>query len=368
MRKLAMALMMLGLATAACSSNTTRASDTSESPDITGSAARSSETSPVTVAPESTTSDVSGSDTKPASPTTAPPTTAPPSAVSSDVDGSASPSPIAATTFPLRPAGSADRPFTVEVPKTYNSATPAPLLVVLHGYTSTGASIKGYFNLQPVAEERGFLAVYPDGTKDFRGQPFWNATDACCNFGSSTVDDSGYLMSIIDYAKKTYSVDPKRIYVLGHSNGGFMSYRMACEHADIIAAVVSLAGATFGDAARCKPSEPVSVLQVHGTSDVVISYSGGDILGHSFPAAIATVTTWAGYDRCAPKPIVSADLHSLDLDKGIPGPDTGATTFDGCKAGIGVELLSIDGGAHSPGLSAEFAATVVDFLYKHPKP
>lgn len=210
--------------------------------------------------------------------------------------------------------------------------------------------------------------MYPDGTKDSGGLRFWNATDACCNFAGATTDDSAYLMSIVGNVRSRYSVDPKRIYVLGHSNGGFMAYRMACEHADTIAAIVSLAGATFDDATSCKPSQPVSVLQIHGSNDGVISYTGGQIGSHAFPSATKTVTTWAQYNGCEPTPVVPADRHMLDLDPSLPGNETGVTTFSGCRPGGSIELLTIDGGAHSPKLSASFPASVIDFLYAHRKP
>ena len=105
-------------------------------------------------------------------------------------------------------------------------------------------------------------------------------------------------MSIIDAVKAKYSVDPKRVFVLGHSNGGFMSYRMACDHADTIAAIASLAGATFDDPSMCKPSEHVSVLQIHGTADQTIKYTGDQIIGHTYPGAEKSVATWAKYDGC----------------------------------------------------------------------
>ena len=262
----------------------------------------------------------------------------------------------------------AARPFTVEVPNSYSGSTPAPLLVVLHGYTSSSTNMKALFDFASIADERGFLSVYANGTKDLQGNPFWNATNACCNFGSSSVDDSGYLMHIIESAKSRYNVDAKRIWVAGHSNGGFMAYRMACEHADVIAGIVSLAGATFEDAATCQPSGPVSVMQVHGTSDEVISYDGGQIFGQTFPSALATATAWARYNGCDTDPVVAANPRSLDLDTTIEGNDSGLTTFNGCPSGVAVELLSIDGGLHSPTLSANFPTTVIDFLYNHPKP
>ena len=261
-----------------------------------------------------------------------------------------------------------DRRFEVNVPAGYNGSKPVPLVVVLHGYTGSGNGAKAYFQLEAEAGKRGFLTVYPDGTQDSSGNQFWNATDACCQFTRSEADDSAYLTALIDRVEEKFSVDPKRVFFAGHSNSGFMSYRMACEHADRIAAIVSVAGATFGDVSACKPSQPVSVLQVHGTSDTVISFTGGSILGSSYPAALTSVATWAAYNGCdaAPEPHIGA--KQLDLDDGVVGKDSSVTAFTGCSPGGAVELWTIDGGSHEPKLTTEFASSIMDFLLAHPKP
>jgi polyhydroxybutyrate depolymerase len=212
----------------------------------------------------------------------------------------------------------------------------------------------------------GVIVVYPDGTKDAGGSSFWNATDACCGFGRATVDDSAYLMAVVDKVTSDYRVDPKRVYFTGHSNGGFMAYRMACEHADRVAAIVSLAGATFADAVACAPTQPVSVAQVHGTNDAVISFSGGQIAGHAYPSAGVTTQTWADYAHCGSP--LSVTGRTLDIDPTIDGAETVVRSSTGCPAGVGVELWTIDGGLHSPTLSTAFGTAVVDFLLAHPKP
>ena len=135
---------------------------------------------------------------------------------------------------------------------------PAPLVMMLHGCTLSGQLQEDYFQLLSWSNQLGFLYVAPDGTVDQGGNRFWNATDACCDFYETGVDDSAYLRALIDEIAAQLSVDTERVFILGHSNGGFMAYRMACDHADIIAAVASLAGATFADPADCTPSAPVT--------------------------------------------------------------------------------------------------------------
>lgn len=274
------------------------------------------------------------------------------------------------TTSPTQPTTTiadpfAQRPFEVFTPSSYSAETPTPLVVLLHGFGADGAAQEAYFRLQPAAEAQGFLAVHPDGTINAIGKQFWNATDACCGFGT-TVDDSAYLIALIEKVQADFNVDPKRIYLVGHSNGGFMSYRMACDHADKIAAIVSLAGATFMDTAQCDPSEPVSVLQIHGTADATIPYEGGTIYGHDHPGARETVADWATYDRCGAT--TTDSTTALDLDSSIDGAESTAFSFDGCAQGSAVELWTIPGGPHVPPLSATFAASIVGFLLAHPKP
>src|SRR5262249_17994243 len=154
------------------------------------------------------------------------------------------------------------RPVEGYVPSGYSEQTPMPLVLLLHGYTGNGADQEDHMQIGPVAGSRGFLYCHPDGTIDYLGNPFWNATDSCCNFGNVAIDDAGYLRAVIEEIAKRFSVDRKRIYLIGHSNGSFMAYRMACQHADLIAGIAGLAGETFLDPARCAPSGPVNILHI----------------------------------------------------------------------------------------------------------
>jgi len=295
--------------------------------------------------------------------TTAPPITSTPD--SSTPATSTGPPRIASAATAVPDAASpADRPYDVVVPSDYTGTTALPLVLGLHGYAATGAEIDSYLGLLPLVDDRGFLYVSPDGSADSRGTLFWDATDACCNFTGAPLDDAGYLADLISQVQADYAVDPARIYVVGHSNGGFMAYRMACEHADLVAAIVSIAGATFADPDACAPDAPVSVLQIHGDADEVISYSGGDFPA-PYPGALDSVATWAGYDQCEAGPAPLAPPR--DLEANLPGPESTATAFEGCAGGSAVELWTVGGGAHVPALSPSFPDQVVDWLYAHPK-
>src|SRR5579862_6628981 len=167
-----------------------------------------------------------------------------------------------------------------------------------------------------------------------------------------------------------YDVDRHRIFIIGHSNGGFMAYRMACDHADQIAAIVSLEAATSADPSRCQPSQPVSVLEVHGTSDPTIVYDGGGIIndGHLrlYPSAPTTVKTWAAYDGCETIPD-SPEPAPHQIEDGLPAA-TVVSYSTGCKPGGHAELWTEAGGVHTPIWSATFDEQIIDFLAAHPKP
>ncbi len=268
-----------------------------------------------------------------------------------------------------------DRPVTVRVPPAADPAG-APLLIGLHGYSSNPSELAVYLGLARLAAERGIVTAYPGGTTDRQGNQFWNATDACCAFGGTDVPDAAYLAGLVDEIASRVPIDPRRVFVVGHSNGGFMSHRMACSYADRVAAIVSIAGATYADPADCAPSEPVAILEVHGTADDVIRYEGSSLADRgvpgaaSYPGVSATAAAWLVHDGCDPALTESRKL--IDVDAAIDGPDgpaeTTVATSTGCEPGGYVATWSIAGGGHVPRLSATVPGALLDFLLAHPKP
>lgn len=257
----------------------------------------------------------------------------------------------------------AARPYTLVVPSGYDGGV-APLLVLLHGYGATGAIQNNYFGFTALANARTFLLATPDGTLDSNGKRFWNATNACCNFAPPIVDDVKYLSAIIDDAALRYRVDPRRVFVVGHSNGGFMAHRMACDRADRVAAIVSLAGANWKDLSSCQPSQPVAVLQVHGTMDQTIAYDGGTLGPYAFPGARETVQGWATKNGCSGT--LTSIPGPLDLDTAVVGSETSRASYT-CATGA-AELWTLEGSGHVPNLNANWRNEVWNFLAAHAKP
>ncbi len=258
-------------------------------------------------------------------------------------------------------------PVNFYVPDSYDPDEPAPLVVLLHGRGGAGSLQERYMGFRPMADRFGFLYAYPDGTRDISGVLFWNGTDACCDYGGTGVDDSGYLLELVETIEAQCNVDPRKIYFTGHSNGGFMSYRMACDHARRIAAIAPLAGATYYDPADCRPRRPVHVLHVHGTRDETIFYDGGGLGGVLYPGAVASVETWADYNGCRAEG--AAAPAGLDLDEELEGRETHRMRFTrACSAGGSAELWTIEDGGHVPALSSNYARAISEFLLAHPKP
>ncbi len=248
-------------------------------------------------------------------------------------------------------------------PEGHDPKEPLPLVVLLHGY-GAGAIVQSlYFGLEPLVDREKFLLIAPDGTPDSKGSRFWNAVDTCCDFDGKGVDDVAYLTGLVEEVASVWAVDRKRVYAIGHSNGGAMSYRLACDAAETFAAVVTLAPPFYSDVTKCVPKQPVAVRHMHGTADETVAFEGDD-LG---PGARKVVEAWAAWNGCDPTPDESAP--AFDLDRGVPGAETTVSKYGGCKSNADVELWTMTGSTHIPAdLKPEFGQTIWDFLKAHPKP
>lgn len=248
------------------------------------------------------------------------------------------------------------RPAELRVPANYDPKTPAPLLLVLHGYGSAGIWNDVYIKMSSIADDKGFLYIAPDGMVDSQGKHFWNATDQCCDYDHSNVDDVGYLMGLVAEIRGVYNVDPKRIFVMGHSNGGWMTNRLACDHAEVFAAAVSWAGGNWTDTSKCQPSAPVGYLQVHGTKDSDVPFAGAE----------PVVALWAQRNGC--DATLAATGETLRANSDATAPDTKVSAHGGCQANGAAVLWPVEGADHVFVLTPDAVNGIWSFLLAHAKP
>lgn len=264
-----------------------------------------------------------------------------------------------------------ERHYAVHLPSDYNPRRRAPLLISLHGQTSNGDTHeKAFFRFRDHADARGWIYVHPSGIFDYKMRRFWNATDACCDMWFTGVDDVGFISKLIHDVSSQYSVDSERIYVVGHSNGGFMAHRLACDLSDRITAIVSIAGAQWLDRTKCTPTSHVAVLEIHGDADGSVKYAGGRLTPPSdtypldlypqYPSAHTTITQWASLNGCGP--VIARLALRFDLERSLPGKETRVARFTSCEGGD-VELWTMEGGQHIPALNyRRWPGPVFDFL------
>jgi polyhydroxybutyrate depolymerase len=259
-----------------------------------------------------------------------------------------------------------ERPATVHIPGNYDLNTPYPLIVVLHGFNANGALESGYLGLTQRVDEKQYVLVTPDGTLNAEGRRFWNATPACCadTEEERSVDDVAYIRGLITEAAATYNIDTSRIALHGHSNGGFMALRLACEASDLVTTVISLAGSTWENAETCSPAtNPVSVMALHGTRDDTIGYNGRPGF---YPSAPETAERFAVLAGCDPEP--PTPLADVDMDGGIEGVETERLRYQNCNGGTTVELWTMQDGVHIPAPWTEQGFELMaDWLIEHPR-
>lgn len=257
------------------------------------------------------------------------------------------------------------REYRLYIPAAYTGQQPVPLIFNLHGYTSNNYQQEWYSSFQTIADTAHFIICLPNGTFDSFNNRFWNI-----GF-SNNVDDIGFLMTLLDTLMANYHIDPARVYCTGMSNGGFMSYALACARADRIAAIASVTGGmTYAMSQQCQPTRPIPVLQIHGTADATVPYTGNA----QFMPIDSVIAFWVTHNNCPYSPTVSPlpDVNTTDGCTAI------RYTYDQCQEKSEVVLFKIDGGGHTwPGspitigtTNRDFSASeaIWHFFQKHPHP
>lgn len=235
------------------------------------------------------------------------------------------------------------RPTEVLLPDDYSIERRYPLVILLHGFGANGALQDFVFRLGDRVTRNQFILVRPDGTMNQNGERFWNGTPECCDFGQTDVDDVAYIAALIAEAKQLYAVDPARVRLAGHSNGGYMSYRYACEGTAPVDRIAVLAGSTFIDAGECRNPAEIDLLHMHGTRDDTILYEAnlprGEVSGVPTIGAEATVARWAARAGCrAEAEVVEMRDHHNRLRVGDDPAESDIVRYNDCADGRLIEL------------------------------
>jgi len=267
----------------------------------------------------------------------------------------------AAQAAPVLPAGShelqlrhegRERGFIVHVPKAYRADRPAPLVLALHG---GGGSMEvmakdRLYGLVSQSEASGWIVVFPNGFSRLGGKlATWNAGICCGAARDRDSDDVGFLRAVVAEVQRRVAIDPQRIFATGMSNGGMMAHRLACDAADVFAAVASVAGTEA--VGTCQPVRPIPVLHIHAKNDTHVLFNGGagkdafrdDSKVMDFVSVPETIARWVQRNRCQPAP-------RRVLEK----PGAYCEVYSDCASKASVQLCVVQEGGHSwPGTQAQ---------------
>jgi polyhydroxybutyrate depolymerase len=189
------------------------------------------------------------------------------------------------------------RDYTLRLPSVYDGITPLPLVICMHGGFGSGTQVENQSQLTAKAEQEGFIVVYPDGTGGIRT---WNAGGCCGSAMNNNIDDVGFIDALLDTLIDNHAIDTTRIYATGMSNGGFMSFRLACELSERIAAIAPVAATMTID--ECQPTRSVPIISIHSYMDTSVPYLGGvgdGVSGHYNSPKDSVLTAFAMHGNCA---------------------------------------------------------------------
>ena len=247
-------------------------------------------------------------------------------------------------------SGGQSRQYRLHVPSSYQPGKPVPLVLGFHGAGSTGGEFEAYSGLSALANQAGFIAVYPQGLGELTN---WDTMP--------NSQDVPFVRDLIDSLEARCSIDPARIYATGHSRGGGMVNRLGCELSDRIAAIGPVSG-DYDYSEDCSPSRPVAVVAFHGTDDPTIPYNGFGVPGeiHESYLRIGTpipnwAAAWGERNGCSSKPATVFQ----------EGQVTGQAWGD-CQAGADVVLYTINGGTHDWPGGINAIKMIWDFFTQHP--
>lgn len=249
--------------------------------------------------------------------------------------------------------GGLTRQYRLYIPANYNGSKSVPLLFNFHGFTSNNQQQEFYGDFRPLSNKEGFIICLPQGTVGGpTSQTFFNV-----GFFPSAIDDLGFTNMLIDTISAAYKIDAKRIYSCGMSNGGFMSYNLAC-NSSRFAAVASVTGSfTESMSKTCKPVRPTPIMEIHGTADGTVPYNGmtGAL---TFLSIDSVLNYWVKFNKCNPIPTITDVANTNTTDNATAK----RFVWTGGKGGVTIEHFKVEGGGHTwPGAAIPIGVTCQDF-------
>ena len=242
------------------------------------------------------------------------------------------------------------RNYIVYLPSSYDGIEEMPLVIVLHGGSGSALSTQNFTQMNSVAEQEGFLAVYPQGLAPSQSGGFVWADGRGTSADLLGVDDVGFLDELVRILIRDYTIDANRVYLTGFSNGAFMTQRMACERNGPFAAMASL-GSTMDTILfnECNPERTLPMLLLMGTEDPFVPYNGGPMNGNvtDIVSNFELFNFWSQNNGCNPS------IDSFDLPNTNSTDNSSVTVFEqtGCFCDTKVVHYRINGGGHTwPGV------------------
>jgi polyhydroxybutyrate depolymerase len=222
--------------------------------------------------------------------------------------------------------GGRSRHFSVHVPSSVKAGIAVPLVLDFHGNGSRGSQQESSSGWRAKADSEAFLAAYPDGVGNG-----WNVGNCCGESLMSMVDDVGFAREVVKTISTNMCIDAKRVYATGLSNGAGMAHRLACEAADVFAAIAAASADLVTD--PCTPARAISELSVRGLSDTAVAYEGGNTgsTGWYSPGAKGTLMLWKDINGCTGEPDTSKQY---------------CETYTQCQGGVEVTLCSLPNTGH----------------------
>lgn len=230
-------------------------------------------------------------------------------------------------------AGGVERDYIYYVPPGYDPSVSTALVISIHGFASWPKNQMDISQWNELAEEEGFIVVYPAGLGRIRRWRSGGASDA-----QGELEEVAFISALIDRFEQDYAIDPNRIYANGLSNGAGMTYLLACRLSDRIAAAAGVAGAYQLDPEQCSPSRPMPLILFHGTEDPIVPYLGGrpGSYPYELPSIPEWASAWAGRNGCNPQPVPMAAVGAVS-----------AVRYTGCIEQAEVIFYTVEGGGHT---------------------